>query len=274
MTDNSNILKVYGISQNPDTGDYIIVLYYAAGGNLNNWINVNDNYKSFSWKKKLGILINIAYGLKGIHEKQMIHHDFHTGNILFDTPFMKEYSNKTYISDMGLCGEVGNEDKTKIYGIIPYIAPEVLRGKPYTQAADIYSFGMIMYFVATGRQPFDNCAHDHNLVIDICKGVRPELNEPKAPKSYVDLMKKCLDLNQTNRPNVTVLCQLLSSITLNNSEIKEAENYRILQLPSLMENRQTATHPQAIYSSRLLNPYTENLLKDIDNNSECLDCAI
>jgi hypothetical protein len=82
------------------------------------------------------------------------------------------------------------------------------------------------------------------------------------------LMKKCLDLNQTNRPNVTVLCQLLSSIT------KEAENYRILHLTSLMENRQTATHPQAIYSPQLLNPYIENLPQDIDDNSECLDCAI
>jgi serine/threonine protein kinase len=204
----------------------------------------------------------------------MIHRDFHTGNILFGTSFMKEYANKIYISDMGLCGEVGNVDKTKIYGIMPYMAPEVLRRKPYTQAADIYSFGMVMYFVATGRQPFDNCAHDHKLAIDLCKGVIPELNEAEAPKSYINLMKKCLDLNPTNRPNVTVLFQLLCSISLNNSEIKEAENYRILHLTSSMRNRQTATHPQAIYSSRLLNPYTENLPKDDDDNSKCLDCTI
>jgi serine/threonine protein kinase len=197
----------------------------------------------------------------------MIHHNFHTGNILFDTPFMEEYTNRTYISDIGLCGEVGNVDKTKIYGIMPYVAPEVLRRKPYTQAADIYSFGMVMYFVATGRQPFDNCAHDYNLVVDICKGDRPELNEPEVPKSYIDLMKKCLDLNPTNRPSVTVLYQLLYSIMLNNSEIGEAENYRTLHLSSLMKNKQTATHSQAIYSSRLLNPYTENLPKDDDDNS-------
>jgi serine/threonine protein kinase len=54
---------------------------------------------------------------------------------------------------MGLCREVDNTDETKVYGIIPHVAPEVLRGKPYTQMADIYSFGMIMYFVATERQP-------------------------------------------------------------------------------------------------------------------------
>ncbi|RIA79640.1 kinase-like domain-containing protein [Glomus cerebriforme] len=101
-----------------------------------------------------------------------------------------------YAEDMGLCGEIGNIDNidnTKIYGVMPYVAPEVLRGKPYTQAADIYSFGMIMYFVATGRQPFANCAHDHHLVSDICKGNRPELNEPEAPKCYIDLMKQYWD---------------------------------------------------------------------------------
>ena len=81
------------------------------------------------------------------------------------------------ISDMGLCGEVGNTDgntdETKIHGVMPYVAPEVLRGKLYTQAADISSFGMIMYFIATGNQPFANCAHDEFLAISICDGNRP-----------------------------------------------------------------------------------------------------
>ncbi|RIA94520.1 kinase-like domain-containing protein [Glomus cerebriforme] len=102
---------------------------------------------------------------------------------------------------MGLCGEVDNMDETKIYGVMPYVAPEVLRGKPYTQAADVYSFGMIMYFIATGKQPFSDRAHDEILVLSICNGIRPEINEPEAPKCYIDLMKRCLDSNPENRPN-------------------------------------------------------------------------
>ena len=46
---------------------------------------------------------------------------------------------------------------------MPYVAPKVLRGKPYTQAADTYRFGMVMYFLATYRQPFANCAHDQAI---------------------------------------------------------------------------------------------------------------
>ena len=46
---------------------------------------------------------------------------------------------------------------------------------------------MIMYFVATGRQPFADCAHDELLALSIYKGIRPEINEPEAPKCYIDL---------------------------------------------------------------------------------------
>src|SRR3954454_5907572 len=135
----------------------------------------------------------------------MIHRDFHIGNIL-----LKGGSTCiSYISDMGLCGEVGNVDATKIYGVMPYVAPEVLRGKPYTQAADIYSFGMVMYFVATGRQPFADCAHDQDLALSICNGIRPDITEKEAPKCYIDLVKKCWDPNPDNRPNASEIENLI-----------------------------------------------------------------
>jgi serine/threonine protein kinase len=203
----------------------------------------------------------------------MVHHDFHTGNILFNISSMEEYGNRIYISDMGLCRKVDDINQNNIYGVMPYVAPEVLRGCTYTQAADIYSFGMIMYFAVTGRQPFDDRAHDHLLALDICNGIRPKLNETGTPEGYIDLMKKCWNSNPENRPNVIELNLSLFCITINNLEIKKAENYRNLHLSSLMENRQTTTHPQAIYTSRLLNPFTKDLPK-YDNNSECLDCAI
>ncbi|CAB4441589.1 unnamed protein product [Rhizophagus irregularis] len=172
----SNILKIYGLSQNPNTKEYIIVLEYAEGGNFNNWMN--NNSKIF-----LGNILFFTNSIKGIN--------IFGGNI--------------FISDMGLCGEVDNTDKTKIYGVMPYVAPEVLRGMPYSQSADIYSFGMIMYFAATGRQPFTNCAHDNLLALDICNEIRPQIDEQEAPKCYIDLMKKCWDSDPKNRPNSTII---------------------------------------------------------------------
>src|SRR5436305_11387856 len=170
---------------------------------------MSKNYKVFDWLKKLSALTYISKGLEEIHKKNMVHRDFHTGNILFKDISIR--NNASYISDMGLCGEVDNVYKTNIYGVMPYVAPEVLRGKSYTQAADIYSFGMIIYFVATGKQPFSDRAHDHLLVLDICSGKRPELNEPEAPSCYIDLMKKCWDSDVKNRPSVIEVDKLINS---------------------------------------------------------------
>ncbi|RGB38857.1 hypothetical protein C1646_755177 [Rhizophagus diaphanus] len=163
---------------------------------------------------------------------------------------------------MGLCGEVGILDETKIYGVLPYVAPEVLRRKSYTQESDIYSFGMIMYFVATGRQPFYNRAHDHLLALDICKEVRPEINEPEAPRCYIDLMKnKSYGIEFFKVKNREIKMQFM-----------KAEEYRKANLSSI-KNYQIETHPQAFYTSRLLNSFTEDLLEYVDN-SQCLDQAI
>ncbi|RIA85659.1 kinase-like domain-containing protein [Glomus cerebriforme] len=207
-----------------------------------------------------------------MHRKQKIHCDIHTGNVLFLSNSIDEFGNCITISDMGLCGEVENIDETKIYGVMPYVAPEILRGNSYTQSADIYSFGMIMYFVATGRQPFADFAHDELLALEICKGRRPEIDE-----------QKCWDLHLDNRPNVTeieelilLFCKSYENIfaieDIENDEIekqfKKAEEYRKANISSF-KNNQSVTHPQAIYTSRILNPFTKNL-----HNTECLDCEI
>ncbi|GBC11290.2 kinase-like domain-containing protein [Rhizophagus irregularis DAOM 181602=DAOM 197198] len=106
---NDGILKIYGISQNPDTNDYIIVFEYASGGNLNN--ENNNIIRSYRWNEKLDVLSQIVKGLKNIHENKLAHRDFHTGNILVSIGYNSYYgysgnsSHDIYISDMGLCGE-------------------------------------------------------------------------------------------------------------------------------------------------------------------------
>ena len=237
-----------------------MIIEYAKGGNFNNWMN--KNYKNFKWAKKLSALNFIIKGLKTIHQNKMVHRDFHTGNLL-----QMEFNAVEFrISDMGLCGKVDDIDVTKIYGVMPYVAPEVLKGRLYTQAADIYSFGMIMYFVATGKQPFADCAHDQDLALSICNGIRPEINEPEAPKCYIDLMKKCWDVNPDKRPNANEIHKPILTFIKDTEQFKEAEEYRKANL-SFIDNSQLITHPQAIYTSRLLNPFTKDLPKNDNTTS-------
>ena len=71
--------------------------------------------------------------------------------------------------------ESTDDNNNENYGIIPYMAPEIFQGQKYTEASDIYSFGMIMWEFMTGRRPFWNEIHDIELIIKISDGLRPQL---------------------------------------------------------------------------------------------------
>ncbi|GBC37550.2 kinase-like domain-containing protein [Rhizophagus irregularis DAOM 181602=DAOM 197198] len=318
--------RIYGISQHPDLKYYILVLEYlrcekcckqmpdGKGGFADVysaiWMDGPLHYEDEYLRNR-----QKEVALKCLHNSKNISDEFlneikaysikeynKTENILSVYGITQNPDTKDYImvldyaKDMGLSGKVDNTDKTSIYGVTPYIAPEVLRGEPYTQAADIYSFSMIMYVVATGRQPFSNCAHDHYLVLDICKEeIRPSIIESEAPKCYIDLMKKCWDSNPNNRPNAIEIEELINLFYYSYSydgsdfkevmniekeeqhydikkQFKESEEYRKAFISSSEKNEkeisQTATHPEAIYTSRILDTLTKEL------HDECLDCEV
>ncbi|POG77294.1 kinase-like domain-containing protein, partial [Rhizophagus irregularis DAOM 181602=DAOM 197198] len=74
-----------------------------------------------------------------------MHRDFHSGNILFD-PNFRVLNDDWKIGDLGLSQAVNSESSNnEVYGVIPYIAPEIFRGSIFSKEADIYSFGMIMW---------------------------------------------------------------------------------------------------------------------------------
>src|SRR6185295_9170099 len=130
-----------------------------------------------------------------IHEKKYVHHDLHSGNIFSDDIDDSE------IGDLGLCQQLVDkkDDPHKIFGVVPYLAPEVLSKKPYTEKSDIYSFGMIMWEHTTGKKPFHDRAHNHLLISDILNGERPQITND-TPEFYAELMKRCWDHDPENRP--------------------------------------------------------------------------
>ena len=136
MNNSYDIISFYGITKDSKTNDFMMVMFYATGGSLRQ--SLNKNFNSLNWDNKLAILKFIAGGLNDIHKKGLTHRDFHSGNILNAT------STYSYITDLGLSKPANEKSDEKVYGVLPYVAPEVLRGKNYTQESDIYSFGIII----------------------------------------------------------------------------------------------------------------------------------
>ncbi|RHZ76571.1 hypothetical protein Glove_196g20 [Diversispora epigaea] len=173
-------IRFHGITQDPETHSYMIVLEYAADGNLREYLKINFN--NINWKQKLLNLYRLSFILADIHKLDIVHQDFHPGNIL-----SYNFIDITCISDFGLSKLIeanpNNPEKKNIVGVLPYIAPEVLSGnEEYTKAADVYSFGILAYEMITGFPPYPDIPHDEDLAIKICNGFIPaaQIQNPNA----------------------------------------------------------------------------------------------
>ncbi|PKK67193.1 kinase-like protein [Rhizophagus irregularis] len=226
------IVPLYGISQDPDTENFILVFKYIES-NFHYYYRTQE-FNQLILGTKLTCIWEICMSLGIIHLNNLVHRDFHVGNI-------------TYISDFGLCKPAHETNDQKIYGVLPYIAPEVLRGKPYTRASDIYSLGIIINTIISGKLPFDDRSFDRYLIIDICRyGLRPEIRD-ETPQVLKEIIQKCWDENPENRPTTF---DILNQIRFpDNSKL----DYKTIEdVYSTFVSLSLDSRSQANYKSRLL----------------------
>ncbi|RHZ88956.1 hypothetical protein Glove_19g418 [Diversispora epigaea] len=265
-------IQFYGITQDPETHSYMMVLRYAKDGNLREYLK--NNFNNINWLQKLDNLYLLSYNLVRIHKLDIVHQDFHPGNIL-----SFNFKDSLIISDFGLSKLIvtnpNNPEKKNIVGVLPYIAPEVLSGdEEYTKAADVYSFGIIAYEIVTGFPPYPDIPHDEDLAIKICNGLRPKIPF-HTPKLITRIIMRCWDARVKHRPTFEELFDELreywsdyrnyldegknqdSEIVI---QIKKAEEFSANQESTNTTTTTTPTplnyqtHPQAIYTIGVL-PY-------------------
>ena len=237
----------------------MMIIQFADQGNLRSVLS--SYFDNIFWKSKIYLLWQLTIDLKYLHKLGYFHKDLHSGNILQND--IGRYS-KTYISDFGLSGP-SNEQKSvdKIYGVLPYISPEVLNGGSYTTSSDIYSFGVIMAEVSSGKPPFYEKKHDVSLALEICNGLRPEFGKG-TPKVYKKLAHKCMNANPNQRPTAKELHDILEFWNYNMSrlyyqeikdvgfkgkEIKVAFEEADKEIPNISTSYKK--DPDAVYTSRI-----------------------
>ena len=267
------IVPCYGITKFPDNnGNYAMVFEHYREGNLRNYLQ--ENHSKLTLKDRIAILQDLCSSLYGIHKKDLIHCDLHSGNILIQ-------AGACFITDLGLCGPVDDESSGKVYGIVPYTAPEVLKGGKNTMQSDVYSIGMLMWEIFAGRPPFDDRAHSSDLCLKICDGLRPPVL-PRMLSDYVQMMKKCWDADPSKRPTIL---ELLDFTTNKLKEIYENENLEIdfNENNDSNDNNNSSSsdsqqihkpHPSAYHTSRILGNIVDEFKSLKINTSNSNDSSL
>ncbi|POG77168.1 kinase-like domain-containing protein [Rhizophagus irregularis DAOM 181602=DAOM 197198] len=262
-------LKFYGMTKDPETKEFMMILLFANEGNLRSVLS--HNFNNLLWEDKFLYLEWLAGGLNYLHYLGYFHKDLHSGNIL-------QENSRTYVSDFGLSG-LSNKQKSddKICGVLPYIAPEVLNGEPYTLSSDIYSFGVIMTELSSGIPPFHERKHDTTLALDICNGLRPNFGKG-TPEIYKKLAYKCMNANSNQRPTASELHDSVAFLYCSCNGYKEYQEYEKFgykgkeikamfkeadkEIPNISTSYEK--NPNAIYTSRLFT--FNNLTKPINSS--------
>ncbi|RIB26158.1 kinase-like domain-containing protein, partial [Gigaspora rosea] len=211
-------IEIYGITYNSAEKEYLMVHEYADKGDLRQYLSTN--FKDLDWKQKTKILCSISDNLDYIHQTY-VHGDFHTKNILMistknitNFPYMigdklavislnigDKINVEPKISDLGLSRKVNESTTNKeIYGVVSFSAPEIFLGNQPTKESDIYSLGVIMSEVSTGKPPFENISHQTvSFKFNIVNGLRPRFAFG-TPDFYIKLAERCMDNDPMKRP--------------------------------------------------------------------------
>ena len=162
-----NLISVYDVGEDPETGLCYIIMDYVPGGSLSEKLSANGR---LSVPAAVSIATQIASGLDAAHRRGLVHRDVKPDNILFDadgTPKLADLGIAKHESDTGTMVTMAGE----IIGTPAYMSPEQLMDSHRIDArADIYSLGVVLYEMLTGTRP----NHSSTAIELLAKAIKGE----------------------------------------------------------------------------------------------------
>ncbi|KAK9287797.1 hypothetical protein L1049_016237 [Liquidambar formosana] len=146
-----SLVKLEGFCIDPEDGNCYLIYEYVDNGSLHSWLHGNKNEK-LNWKTRLRIAIDIANGLQYIHEHtrpRVVHKDIKSSNILLDVNM------RAKIANFGLAKSGCNAITMHIVGTQGYIAPEYLADGVVSTKMDVFSFGVVLLELISGKEAID-----------------------------------------------------------------------------------------------------------------------
>ncbi|KAK9946490.1 hypothetical protein M0R45_011954 [Rubus argutus] len=204
----------------------MLVYEYVDNGNLEQWLHGDVGpHSPLTWEIRMNIILGTAKGLTYLHEglePKVVHRDIKSSNILLD----KEWNSK--VSDFGLAKLLGSERSyvtTRVMGTFGYVAPEYASTGMLNERSDVYSFGILIMEIISGRNPVDYSrpAGEVNLVEWLktmvtnrtAEGVLdprlPEKPSSRALKRALLVALRCVDPNAQKRPKMGHVVHMLEA---------------------------------------------------------------
>lgn len=185
-----NIVNIYDVGS--ENGLHFIVMEYVEGITLKTYV---EKKGQLSFKEATSIAIQVARGIEIAHNKEIIHRDIKPQNIIIST------EGKVKVTDFGIARAISsNTISAEVMGSVHYASPEQARNGYVDGRSDIYSLGIVMYEMVTGRVPFDG---DTTVSVAIQhlqeEMVEPSVYAPDLPISYEKIVLKATQKSPDRR---------------------------------------------------------------------------
>ncbi|SFJ50320.1 serine/threonine protein kinase [Planctomicrobium piriforme] len=193
-----NVVKVYDFGSD-DEGDYI-ALELVSGGTLASWLQKQQPKGGprvqLPPEKAARLAEQLANGLQAVHERHVVHRDFKPANVLLDEDEVPKIGDFGLARHMNMQTTIGGAGA--VMGTVPYMSPEQCKSSKVDARSDLYSLGVVLYEMLTGRLPFQGT--NNELLRDIPLGKFPLPSEFAAvPESLENICLRAMERDRDDR---------------------------------------------------------------------------
>ncbi|XP_008806079.2 serine/threonine/tyrosine-protein kinase HT1 [Phoenix dactylifera] len=195
-----NIVQFIAASKKPPV--YCIITEYMSQGTLRMYLHKKQPY-SLSTETILRLALDISRGMQYLHSQGVIHRDLKSHNLLLNDEM------RVKVADFGTsCLETQCRASKGNMGTYRWMAPEMVKEKPYTRKVDVYSFGIVLWELTTAIVPFQGMTPVQAAYAASEKNMRPPLSTTCSPVLN-NLIKRCWSANPAKRPDFSYIVSVL-----------------------------------------------------------------
>ncbi|KAI5353636.1 hypothetical protein L3X38_006530 [Prunus dulcis] len=197
-----NVVQLIGACTKPPK--LCIVTEFLSGGSMYDFVHKQTGALSLQFL--LRVAIDVSRGMNYLHQNNIIHRDLKAANLLMDD------NGVVKVADFGIARvQAQSGVMTAETGTYRWMAPEVIEHKPYDHKADVFSFGVVLWELLTGKLPYENLTPLQAAVGVVQKGLRPTIPRHTNPM-LMELMERCWQQDPSLRPEFSEIVKMLQHI--------------------------------------------------------------